>query len=161
MLRPLTRDDISLIPDVVDPRDIEAFKSTFLSGLNTWYAYGWFKDDKLVGVSTAHYNGDAPEWFLLRQYADRAEDLENMVAAVCGEFESKELFRFFWLDADHDVDFMKNFIPSYYQHYKDYSIAPYGLPKNLRHFNILMKNTGYPTYTHVYMSVVPDSHRRK
>jgi hypothetical protein len=159
MLKKLSREDIPLIFDVLNPRDIEEFKSTYLSGLQTWYAYGWFKENKLVGISTSHYNGDAPEWFLLRQYADHAEDLEDMIAAVCKEFESKNLYRFFWVDTDHDVDFLKNYIPSYYHHYKDYTVSPYGLPRNLRHFNILMRNVGYPTYTHFYMSVVPDSHR--
>ena len=159
MLRILTKNDSLIISNVLEPRDIEQFKITYLSGLNTWYAYGWFKEETLVGISTAHYNGDAPEWFLLKQYADEADDLEDMVAAVCKEFESKGLYRFFWVEADHNVDYMKNYIPSYYHHYKDYTVAPYGLPRNLRHYNILMSNVLFPTYTHFYMSVAPDSHR--
>jgi hypothetical protein len=159
MLRRLTPEDVSLISTVLQPREIETFKRTYLSGLSTWYAHGWFKENKLVGISTSHFNGDAQEWFLLNQYADCARDLENMVAAVCKEFESKGLYRFFWLDADYYVDFMKNFIPSHYHHYKEYSIAPFGLPKNLRHFNILMKNTEFATSTHIYLSVLPDTYR--
>ena len=110
MLRRLTNEDSHLISKVLQPKEIDLFKSTYLSGLSTWYAFGWFKENELIGISTAHNNGDAPEWFLLKQHADRAEDLEDMVAAVCKEFESKGIYRFFWLDADYYVDFMKNFI---------------------------------------------------
>ena len=159
MLKRLTHTDASLISNVVHPAEIEVFKSTFLSGLSTWYAYGWFKDNQLVGISTAHYNGDAPEWFLLKQHADHGQDLEDMVAAVCKEFEAMGLYRFFWLDADYYVDYIKNYIPEHYHHYKEYSMGPYGLPKNLRHFNILMGNNSFSTYTHVYMSVLPDNYR--
>jgi hypothetical protein len=159
MLKRLTIDDVGLIDAVLRPREIELFKKTYLSGLSTWYAFGWFRNDTLVGISTAHYNGDAQEWFLLKQHADNSKDLEDMVAAVCKEFESNGLYRFFWLDADYYVDFMKNFIPDHYNHYKEYSMAPFGLPKNLRHYNILMGNISFPTNTHVYMSVLPDSYR--
>ena len=160
MLRRLTREDSEVISKVLQPREIELFKSTYLSDLTTWYAFGWFNGGELLGISTAHYNGDAPEWYLLKQHADRGEDMEEMVAAVCKEFESKGLYRFFWLDADYYVDFMKNYIPEYYNHYKEYSIAPHGLPKNLRHYNILMGNGIFSTNTHIYMSVAPDDYRK-
>ena len=159
MLRRLTNKDSELVSNILEPKEIELFKSTYLSGLSTWYAYGWFKDNTLVGISTAHYNGDAPEWFLLKQHADHGKDMEDMVAAVCKEFESMGLYRFFWLDADYYADYMKNFIPDYYHHYKEYSMAPYGLPKNLRHYNILMGNNYFLTNTYVYMSVAPDDYR--
>lgn len=160
MLRRLTSNDREIIKTIIHPHEVESFKSTYLSGLSTWYAFGWFKDNQLVGVSTAHHNGDAPEWFLLKQHADRGEDLEDMIAAVCQRFESHGLYRLFWLDADYSVDFMKNYIPDYYHHYKEYSVEPYGLPKNLRHYNILMGNVTYSTYTHIYMSVAPDDYRK-
>ena len=159
MLRRLKNEDSLLISNVLQPREIELFKNTYLSGLATWYAFGWFKDNKLVGISTAHYNGDAHEWFLLKQHADQGNDMEEMVHAVCKKFESNGLYRFFWLDADYYVDDMKNFIPSYYHHYKEYSTDPYGLPKYLRHFNILMGNNQFPITTHVYMSIVPNDYR--
>lgn len=160
MLKRLLFEDSGLISEVLPPKEIELFKGTYLSGLITWYAYGWYKNDKLVGISTAYFDGSSQEWFLLKQYADHATDMEDMISAICKEFESKQVYRLVWIDTDYSVDFMKNYIPNQYHHYKEYSILPYALPKNLLHWNILMNNNFIATNSHVYISVLPDEYRK-
>jgi hypothetical protein len=160
MLKKLSFEDSDLISEILPPREIEVFNGTYLSGLHTWLAYGWFKNDKLVGISTAYHDGNTQEWFLLKQHADRAEDMEDMISQVCTEFENKGVYKLFWLDTDYSVDFMKNYIPGYYHHYKEYSIPPYALPKNLLHWNILMNNNFIATNSHIYMSVLSNDYKK-
>lgn len=160
MLKRLSFEDSGLISEVLRPKEIELFKGTYLSGLISWYAYGWYKNDKLVGISTAYFDGSSQEWFLLKQHADHATDMEDMISAICKEFESKQVYRLVWIDTDYSVDFMKNYIPNQYHHYKEYSILPYALPKNLLHWNILMNNNFIATNSHVYISVLPDEYRK-
>lgn len=160
MLRKLTFEDREIISSILQPKEIEQFKNTFLSGLVSWSAYGWFVNDILVGISTTYHNNSAQEWFLLKQHADHAEDMESMIPAVCQVFEEKEIYRFFWLDTDHSVDFMKNFIPSRYNHYTEYAINAFALPKNLLHWNILMNNNLVATNSRVYISVLSEEFRK-
>ena len=160
MLKRLSFEDSEIISEVLQPKEIGLFKGTYLSGLVTWYAFGWFKNNKLVGISTVYCDGNAQEWFMLKQHADHAEDMEDMISAVCKNFESNQIYRFSWIDTDYSVDFMKNYIPNWYHHYKEYSIPPYSLPKNLLHWNILMNNNFIATNSHVYISVLPDEYRK-
>lgn len=160
MLKKLSFEDGVLISEVLPPREIDLFKATYLSGLLTWHAYGWFKNNKLVGISTVYFDRNAQEWFLLKQYADYGDDMEDMIFAVCNEFENKEIYRFFWLDADYSVDYMKNYIPSYYHHYTEYSIPPYSVPKNLLHWNVIMGSNFVATNARVHISVLPDKYRK-
>jgi hypothetical protein len=159
MLRKLNQNDKEIVSKIIPKRELEGFVSTYLSGLTTWYSYGWLEDGELVGISTAHYSGDQ-EWFLLKQYTSKCSCLEEMILNVCKEFERKGIYRVFWVDTEQQVDFMKNYIPVYYNHYKEYSILPFGLPKSLKHFNILMNNNPISTNSTVYMSVVPDINRK-
>lgn len=160
MLRRLKFEDREIVSSVLLPREVEFFKSTYLSGLGSWYAFGWFVDGKLTGISTAYHDSNSQEWYLLKQHADHAEDMKAMVPAMCKKFEDAELYRFTWLDTDHTVDFMKNFIPSEYNHYTEYAIPAFTLPKNLIHWNILMNNRFVATASRVHISVLPDEFRK-
>ena len=117
MIRKLTSRDLDLVKKILPPSKVDLFSTTYFTNLKTWHAFGYFKDNELKGISTTYFSSDDIEWFLLTQYADRGEDMKQMVHEVCKYYEQKKIFKFFWLDADHYVDFLKNFIADYCLNY--------------------------------------------
>ncbi len=160
MLKTLSIEDRELVVPLLLPKEVDYFKNTFLSNLTHWRAFGWFENDELVGISTTYHDPSTSEWFLLKQHADKGEHMEVMVPAVCDKFESYGLYRFFWLDTDHSVDFMKNYIPDRYQHYTEFTMAAFGFPKNLLQWNIFMNNNFIAAATRIWLSVLPDQFRK-
>ena len=159
MIRKLSIDDLHLIKKILPADKVELFTNTYLTNLKTWHAFGFFKNDQITGVSASYYNIESTEWYLLTQYADDPADLEEMVKEVVEYYEQKKLYRVFWLDADHYIDFMKNFIPKRYLHFKEYSVSPFIVPRTPQHYYVLYDQKMFPVNTHVYMSVLPDEYR--
>jgi hypothetical protein len=159
MIRKLTKEDTILIKQILPPSKIEHFTNTYLTGLKTWNAFGFFKDNICKGISTSYYSAETPEWYLLNQYSDRSDDMEEMVKEVCCYYEQQHIYRICWLDADYYIDFMKNFIPEQYLHFRDYSVDPFLFPKWNKHYYILYNQQTFPVATRVYVSVLPEEYR--
>ncbi len=161
MIRKLNIGDIELVKKILPPSKIDIFVNTYLMNLKTWFAFGFFKDGEIKGISTSYYNsGEAPEWYMLVQYADCAIDMEEMIDEVCRHYESQEVYKLFWLDADFYIDFMENFIPVRYLHFREYSLNPFSFAKTPKHHNILYNHQVLQVASRVYMSVLSNEHRK-
>lgn len=161
MIRKLNIEDIELVKKILPPSKIDIFTNTYLMNLKTWFALGFFKDDEIKGISTSYCNSaESLEWYMLVQYADCAIDMEEMIDEVCKHYEDQGIYKLFWLDADFYIDFMKNFIPDRYLHFKEYSLQPFSFAKTQKHYNILYSYQTLQVASRVYMSVLLDEHRK-
>jgi hypothetical protein len=160
MIKKLTIGNIEDVKKILPPAKLEEFIETYLSKLVTWYAFGYYDSEgNIKGVSCTYFSGEEPEWALLDQYCDDADDLVNMVDEVCARFEKFGIYRFSWLDLDYSMDYMKNFIPSRYLSFKDYTTDPWLKPKYKRHAGTLYNSGWYPVKSTVYFSILEREHR--
>lgn len=161
MIRKLNIDDLSLVKKILPPSKIDSFTTTYLTNLKTWFAFGFFKDGEIKGISTSYFNStEALEWYLLTQYADCSLDMAEMVEEVCSHYEQQKIYKLFWLDADYYIDYLKNFIPDRYLHFKEYSSEPLMMPRTPRHYYVLYDQKMFLVNTHVYLSVLLDDYRK-
>ncbi len=159
MLKKLTAKDLESVKQLLPPSKIYEFNETYLSDLKFWYAFGYYDNDQLKGITCAYFSGDLPEWELLTQYCDDADDLEKMINEVCKKFEKNGLFKFSWIDLDYSMDFMKNFIPSRYYSFKEYETEAWQKPKYRKHAGTLYDSGWYPVKSAVYYSILKTKDR--
>jgi len=160
MLKKLTAKDLPSVENIIPKSKIYEFKETYLSELTSWYAFGYYDaDNKLKGISCAYFCGDLPEWELLSQYCDDADDLAKMINEVCERFEARKLFKFSWVDLDYSIDFMKNFIPHRYYSFKEYETLAWQKPRYKKHAGTLYNSGWYTVNSIVYYSIMKTEDR--
>jgi hypothetical protein len=159
MIKKLTIKDLEGVTKLLPPSKIYEFKETYLSDLAFWYAFGYYDSDQLKGISCAYFSGDLPEWELLAQYCDDADDLAKMIDEVCQRFEKNKLFKFSWIDLDYSMDFMKNFIPNRYYSFKEYETTAWLKPRYKKHAGTLYNSGWYPVNSTVYYSIMKNEDR--
>jgi hypothetical protein len=160
MIRQLTIDDINNLSRVLPKTEIEEFKNKFLLGLVSWFSFGLFQDNELLAVSTAYFNIESGnEWYMLKQHSNNSENLELLVHGVCNFFETRKIYKFYWLDAEFYVDNMKNYIPKKYIHYIDEKINPLFTPRVNKIFPILYDSRVLPLESTIYLSILTDEYK--
>lgn len=160
MITKLTAGNIEDVKKIIPPSRLEEFKETYLSGLVTWYAFGYYDDEGIIkGLSCTYFSGEEPEWSMLDQYCDDPDDLIKMVDQVCTRFERYGIYRFNWIDLDYSLDYMKNFIPERYTSYRDYETDPWMKPKYKKHSGTLYSSGWHPVKSTVNFSVLANKYR--
>jgi hypothetical protein len=159
MLKKLTATDLESVKQLLPYSKIYEFKETYLSELTYWYAFGYYDNDQLKGIACAYFSGDLPEWELLTQYCDDADDLKKMINEVCERFERHKVFKFSWIDLDYSMDFMKNFIPSRYYSFKQYVTDAWQKPRYRKHASTLYNSGWYTVKSTVYYSILKNEDR--
>jgi hypothetical protein len=159
MLKKLTIKDLESVKQILPPSKIYDFTETYLADLNYWYAFGYYNNDQLKGITCAYFSGDLPEWDLVAQYCDDENDLLHMIDEVCKRFEQNKLFKFSWVDLDYSMDFIKNFVPSRYYSFKEYDTAAWQRPRYKKHAGTLYNSGWYPVKSTVYYSILKNEER--
>lgn len=159
MIRKLTIADLEDVKSIIPASKIYEFKETYLSDLVTWYAFGYFDDNKLKGISCVYFAGIEPEWSLLEQHCDDHEDLVKMIDGVCRKLESYGLFKFTWIDFDYSIDYLENFIPERYVSIKEYETAAWAKTRYSKHHGTLYRSDSHPVKSSVYLSILKTKSR--
>lgn len=159
MIKKLTLADLEDIKNIIPSSKIHEFKETYLSKLVTWYAFGFYDNNKLKGISCVYFAGTEPEWSLLTQYCDDHNDLIKMVDEVCEKLEKHGLFKFTWIDFDYSLDYLENFIPDRYFSFKEYETAAWAKTRYSKHHGTLYQSDSHPVKTSVYLSILKSKNR--
>jgi hypothetical protein len=161
MIKKLTIDCLEDVKRIIPQGKIDEFKETYLSDLVTWYAYGYYDEQNVLkGVSCTYFSGDEPEWVLLDQYCDDADDQLIMIDEVCAKFEKHGIYRFSWLDLDYSMDYMKNFIPERYLSFMDYATDAWLKPRYKKHSGTLYSSGWHPVKSTVNFSILENKYRK-